>query len=223
MLIYEDMNKPRKEWMCPKCAPGDTWVTGDGCTKCSDVVDDCIECDGVGNCVRCLKSHFLVEEFKACVPKINNCKDDSTDYAFFIEPLDDEEDGYDLIPYCQNCIDDYFFKEVNGFYGCHGRCEEEMPHCDECQYDKTHGLRCLECENGYMIELGGYGCSTYIQNCAIPVKDQPMMLPNDEYDYYCPECAEGTQMIHGQCMEIKIDGCVRMNQWYQCEECQEGW
>ena len=74
-----------------------------------------------------------------------------------------------------------------------------------------------------MIEFGGYGCRTFIENCVIDVDEQPWNLPNDGLDYYCPECLPGSQMMDGECYEIAITGCLAVNEYLKCVECQEGW
>ncbi|MCQ2913906.1 MAG: hypothetical protein MJ247_01770 [Alphaproteobacteria bacterium] len=200
--------------------PDDSFLVGDSCVKCSDLVPNCHFCDSETQCKVCNLPGYQLSVDKQCVCHDGyhlaqdgvSCEIDKCDFGKFhngngcancIEGcnvcqdqfqcmLCDEYNGYQLV----NNICQKVFCPVGTYRSgidCPS-CSSAMPNCTECS---ENGKICNSCMIGFKLKEDNSGCE------PIVCKDNEYLLGND-----CLSCSE------------KYSFCSRCNQ-FECLECDK--
>ena len=192
---------------CAKCNEGYLWIESTRnvpgvCEECTKVIDNCILCENDNSCQACETGFFLSLDNSECVPPIEYCASEPTDY------------GSDCIHFvCPECI--------KGYRSYMGECVPcSVDNCLDCD----EADRCIECDTtteDYFLSPLRDECVLELDNCKVgPDKYQV----NDDGDWMCPQCAIGyTHDEYGICVVCSdlIEGCSQCDQYGKCLECAD--
>lgn len=82
--------------------------------------------------------------------------------------------------------------------------------------------KCNNCSVGNILRFDRNGCQAPVENCKVPVADQPAGLVQSEDDlglWTCDECMEGYFEFEGVCLECDIEDCLVCSSTEICELC----
>jgi len=205
-LIIDKCNTYDNSGMCTNCAPG--YVTFESGAICKIGINNCIEVDIDGNCVRCEEDYRLSNN--NCYKKIENCQEYEEDdkckkcengYAF------EENDRLN----CKNIINEFgeYYSKDGGisYIKCDGNTEGNIQNCKNCEYN-IDKLICNECKDDYILKDD--------ENNICYLKSS---FGNDKKYYY-----EDSLHIKTCSKTIsKCEECEKIDSNIKCTKCENGY
>ncbi|CAD8112980.1 unnamed protein product [Paramecium sonneborni] len=227
-----------------QCIDGYTYIMTndqqqqDLCHQCSDIYQNCIECDSQ-KCNKCQLGYYQ-NELQECV--ITICGDK-------IRVENEEcEDGNDGCQDCQ-CQLGWYSNEIDCNSICGDGIQVYREQCDDgndiqydgcylCQYDCNQNCQlcnqgvCSECNEGYQLENNQCitSCGDGILNQSIEQCDDKNNLPRDgcfncflEDGFICHYNNQLQFQSCERCLDLNCITCSLDNQIQICHKCQDGY
>ena len=191
---------------CSSCNEGYYLPTDDNiksqCSKCSDVVNNCIECSGQTNNIICTKceNNYLLSENKCIKCKTgiyDSCKTCDSDNPNF----------------CGSCNNGYYLALNEPNKEKCKKCSDAINNCEECNYDdENNKVICTSCNLNYYLNDSNecvIACTIksgiYCKTCNTQYLNQCQTC---NYGYYLPS-DDPTKSICKKCTDLSSN----------CNEC----
>ena len=169
---------------CSSCNSGYYLPTDDNiksqCQKCSDVVNNCIECSGKINNIKCTKceDNYLLSD--------NKCLKCKTGIYDACKTCDSSNPNF-----CGSCNKGYYLPLNEQKKEKCKKCSDSINNCEECEYDTVNNkVVCTACKLNYYVTSSkecAIACTIksgiYCKTCNTPNLNQ---CKTCNYGYYLP-------------------------------------
>ncbi|CAD8187858.1 unnamed protein product [Paramecium octaurelia] len=114
--------------------------------------------------------------------------------------------------YCKSCLTGFILFIENSTSKCI-TCKEKTQNCLDCYITPKNVFQCIQCAEGYFLELDGKTCSSCGDNC----------ITCDQKVKQCDICKEGYIQLNGVCESCEVENCRSCHEKGVCADCEDGY
>ena len=176
------------------------------CKKCSDLIENCEECDGTKNSIKCKKcsdNYFLSMDKNICMPL---CKTGEYNYC---KTCNEEKNE------CNTCNKGYYLPSDEDDKSKCKKCSDINDKCEECDGTKNN-VKCISCKSGY---IPFYNENNEILECnpLCEIGEKDSCKTCDYKNNKCSSCNEGYYLPTDDLYKLKCKKCTDIVK--NCNKC----